>query len=94
MGGVERFRPNAAASASVAELSNLATTSAQSEGFGSQTATKSPPGPNLQSGSVCLSISGFISFPVFSNSSNSFSRRCSIGRAHQFTQTKTEQKYA
>jgi hypothetical protein len=66
MGGVERFSPNAAASASTAEPSSLATTSAHSEGFGSQTATKSPPGPNLQSGSACLSLSGFIFFFRFS----------------------------
>jgi hypothetical protein len=33
-------------------------------------------------------------FPAFRNSSNSLSRKCSIGRARRFTQTKTEQKYA
>jgi len=65
MGGGERFRPNPAASALTAELSELATISAYSEGFGSQTTTKSPPGPNLQSGSVCLSLSGFIFFSGF-----------------------------
>jgi len=57
------FRPNAAASASTAEPSNLARTSGYSEGFGCQAATKSPPGPNLQSGSACLFLSGIIFFP-------------------------------
>ena len=62
--GVAPFMPNAAASASTAELSSLGTSSARLEGFGSQAETKSPPGPNLQSGSTCLSLSlfGFIFF--------------------------------
>jgi len=89
-----RLRPKAVATASVTESRSLTRISGRSEGFGSQIATKSPPGPNLQSGSACLFISGFIFFPAFRNSSNSLSRKCSIGRAHQFTQTKTEQKYA
>ena len=55
-----RLRPNTAANASNAEPSNLNRASRCSEGFGSQTATKSPPGPNLQSGSACLSLSGII----------------------------------
>jgi len=57
------FRPNAAASASTAEASNLAGTSGRSESFGCQIATKSPPGPNLQSGSACFFLSGIIFFP-------------------------------
>ena len=55
-----RLRPNAAASASTAEPSNLARTSRCWDDSGSQTATKSPPGPNLQSGSAFFSLSGFI----------------------------------
>jgi len=54
------FRPKAAASASTAEPSNLARTSGRWECFGSQVATKSPPGPNLQSGSACFSLSRII----------------------------------
>jgi hypothetical protein len=61
---VTRLRPNAAASASTAEPSSLARASAYTEGFGSQAATKSPPGPNLQSGSAWFSLSGFIIIPV------------------------------
>ena len=55
-----RLRPNAAASASTVEPSNLARTSGRWDGSGSQTATKSPPGPNLQSGSACFYLSGII----------------------------------
>ena len=55
-----RLRPNAAASASTAEPSNLARASGCLKGFGSQAATKSPPGPNLQSGSACISLYGII----------------------------------
>ena len=78
-----RLRPNAAASASTAEPSNLARTSGRSEDFGSQAATKSPPGPNLQSGSACFFLSGiiFLRFPAFTYSSNLFSSKCSIGSA-------------
>ncbi|HCO94953.1 MAG TPA: hypothetical protein DIU00_13545 [Phycisphaerales bacterium] len=54
------FKPKAAASASTAEASNLAGTSRRLEGFGCQAATKSPPGPNLQSGPPCFSLSGII----------------------------------
>jgi hypothetical protein len=35
-----------------------------SNGSGCQAATKSPPGPNLQSGSICLFLSGFIFIPL------------------------------
>ncbi|MGB2864210.1 MAG: hypothetical protein WBC05_12845 [Sedimentisphaerales bacterium] len=55
-----RLRPNAAASASTAEPSNFARTSGRWNGSGSQAATKSPPGPNLQSGSACLFLSDII----------------------------------
>jgi hypothetical protein len=57
-----RFRPNAAASALTAEPISLARVSSRSEGSGCQAATKSPPGPNLHSGSTCLFLSDFIFF--------------------------------
>jgi hypothetical protein len=55
-----RFRPNAAARVSMAEPSNLAKASVRSDGSGCQATTKSPPDPNLQSGSACLFLFGFI----------------------------------
>jgi hypothetical protein len=67
-----RPRPNAAPSASAADLSNLARASTRSEGSGSQATTKSPPGPNLHNGSDRLSLSGIISIvPAFKNLLNS-----------------------
>jgi len=55
------FKPNTTASASAVEINNFIRrfdTSEDTDGSGCQTATKSPPGPNLHIDSFCLFISG------------------------------------
>lgn len=61
---------------------------------GRQTETKSPPGPNLQSGSAFVSISAIACrLVMFSgNISADIRSKVSIGNAGGITQTKTEQK--
>jgi hypothetical protein len=60
-----------------------------------QSTTKSPPGPNLQSGAAYLSVSGLtiIEFLIPApNSKERFTALVTIDKAPRMTQTKTEQK--
>jgi len=94
-----RFKPSTIATTSTAELNNLARQLDGPEDFdssGCQTVMKSPPGPNLQSGSACRFVSGiiFIGFLTFSKYSEYSAATVTIGKATRITQTKTEQKTA
>jgi len=69
--GLVRFKPIMTAIASAAAVSNLVKKPDSSEcsvGSGRQTATKSPPGPNLHNGSICPLLLRVVSIRLLASS--------------------------